>query len=169
MLSVKKIYKKANTFFSILLIAMSISVSFQSTVNAQVAGAQFDSHPMHWARYWARAVFDRNLIYSTIWNLGTIEGVKWPGTEGLSYADKAHFFVGAYVSDMTAYSSKVIPDNWEDGTSKISIISNAYLPHVANSTVAQLSSDRTHQQIWQPFPGFYNDGFYGVDSSRLYL
>ncbi|MEN8193113.1 MAG: hypothetical protein ABFS12_09880 [Bacteroidota bacterium] len=162
MLSVKNFYKNTNSFLSILILTISISFSFNNTVSAQVAGAQFDSHPMHWARYWARAVFDRNLIYSTIWNIGNINGVRWPGTEGLGYLGSAHFFVGSYVTDMTAYKSKVIPEDWEkEEYSKISIISNAYLPHVSTSTVAQLSSDRTHQQIWQPFPGYYNDGFYG--------
>lgn len=151
----------------LFILMVSISLSFNETSKAQVAGAQFDSHPMHWARYWARGVFDRNLVYCPIWNIGNMtdagntpsEQLRWPGSEGLSYTGAAHFFIGSYVTDMRAYSGKQVPEE-RDGT-QFGIVTNAYLPHVSTSTVAQLSSDRTHQQIWQPFPGFYNDGFFG--------
>ena len=83
MLSIKKIMKNTKIIISTLVIVITIFATFQSNILAQVAGNQFDSHPMHWARYWARAVFDRNLIYAEGWNLGTIEGTRWPGSEGL--------------------------------------------------------------------------------------
>ena len=163
----KKIYRKANSMLMLFILMVSISLSFNETSKAQVAGAQFDSHPMHWARYWARGVFDRNLVYCPIWNIGNMtdagntpsQPLRWPGSEGLSYTGAAHFFIGSYVTDMKAYSGKQVPDQ-RDGQ-QFGIVTNAYLPHVSTSTVAQLSSDRTHQQIWQPFPGFYNDGFFG--------
>ncbi|NOX66386.1 MAG: hypothetical protein GXO85_11515, partial [Chlorobi bacterium] len=167
MFNVKSVYKKVYNIISFLIIAILVSFSVPRNIHAQVAGAQFDTQPMHWARYWARAVFDRNLVYTPIWNIGNLtdSGVtpsrplRWPGSEGLSYAGRAHFFIGAYVTDMTAYKGKQVPDE-RDGK-QFGIVSDAYLPHVSTSTVAQLSSDRSHQQIWQPFPGFYNDGFYG--------
>lgn len=161
MLSIKKIMKNTKIIISTLVIAITIFASFQSNTFAQVAGVQFDSHPMHWARYWARAVFDRNLIYAEGWNLGTIDGTEWPGSEGLNYLGEAIFFVGSYVTDMQGYQGTVIPDENERDGAQFGIVSNAYLPHVSNATVAQLSSDRSHQQIWQPFPGYFNDGFYG--------
>lgn len=142
-------------------------VSSSSVIYAQVSGSTSDSHPMHWARYWARGLFDRNLIYTSAWNVGNITdagmqggvGMRWPGSEGLNYVSAANFLVAAYVTDMSALEGKVVPETW-DGE-QFGILSDAYLPHVSNATVAQLSSDRTHQQIWQPIPGWFNDGFYG--------
>ena len=148
MLSIKKFMKNTKIIISTLAIAITFFATFQSNILAQVAGNQFDSHPMHWARYWDRATFDRNLIYAEGWNLGTIEGTRWPGSEGLSYLNEAIFFVASYVTDMQGYQGTVIPDE-RDG-SQFGIVSNAYLPHVSQATVAQLSSDRSHQQIWQP-------------------
>ncbi|VAX19776.1 hypothetical protein MNBD_IGNAVI01-2084 [hydrothermal vent metagenome] len=167
MFNVKNVYKKVCKIISFLIIAVLVSFSVPRNTQAQVSGAQFDTQPMHWARYWARAVFDRNLVYTPLWNIGNITDagvtphrpLRWPGSEGLSYAGSANFFIGAYVTDMSAYKGKQVPDD-RDGK-QFGIVSNAYLPHVSTSTVAQLSSDRSHQQIWQPFPGFYNDGFYG--------
>ncbi|MCB9218257.1 MAG: hypothetical protein H6610_02210 [Ignavibacteriales bacterium] len=154
-------------FYKLLLFAFITISFFTNNTSAQVAGSSNDSHPMHWARYWARGLFDRNLIYTTVWNVGNITdggmtggvGMRWPGSEGLNYLGGANFLIAAYVTDMAGYEGKVLPDEWE-GT-QFGIVSNAYLPHVSNATVAQLSSDRTHQQILQPMPGWFNDGFYG--------
>ena len=158
MLLIRSFNKKVKNYLWIILGVILTTIS-TNVLKAQVAGATNDSHPMHWARYWARGVFDRNLIYTTIWNIGNINGMKWPGSEGLNYLSKGHFLIAAYVTDMSAYKGKVVPENW-DGK-QFGIISDAYLPHVSNATVAQLSRDRTHQQIWQPIPGWFNDGFYG--------
>ena len=128
---------------------------------------QYDTHPMHWARFWARGIFDRNLIYSPVWNIGNItdshvepnQTMRWPGSEGLSYGNYFNFYVGTLVTDMSQFEGQVIPEQW-DGE-QFPILSDAFLPHVSQHSVAQLSSDRTHQQIWSPIPGFYNDGING--------
>jgi len=152
--SFEKNVKKYLSIFFMILFFITNNNSF-----AQIAGATNDSHPMHWARYWARGVFDRNLIHTNIWNIGNINDMAWPGSQGLDYLSGANFLIAAYVTDMSAYEGKVVPEKW-DGE-QFGIISDAYLPHVSNSTVAQLSKDRTHQQIWQPVPGWFNDGYYG--------
>ena len=72
-------------FWLVLLIVL---VSGSEISFAQLAGTQFDTHPMHWARFWARGLFDRNLIYCPIWNLGNLADsglspstpMKWCGS-----------------------------------------------------------------------------------------
>lgn len=158
MLLLKKFRETFNLSVIIFFITLILLLT-ESKFYAQVSGSTSDSHPMHWARYWARGLYDRNLIYTSVWNVGNITdagmlggvGMRWPGSEGLNYLSSANFLVAAYVTDMAAYDGKVIPETW-DGE-QFGILSNAYLPHVSNATVAQLSSDRTHQQIWQPIPG----------------
>ena len=160
MLLLRSLEKNISKYFTVLLLLLTFLISSSTVTFSQVAGSTSDSHPMHWARYWARGLFDRNLVNTTIWNIGSIKGgMRWPGSEGLNYLSEAHFILAAYVTDMAAYEGKVLPDTW-DGE-QFGILSNAYLPHVSNATVAQLSSDKTHQQIWQPMPGWFNDGFYG--------
>ncbi len=160
MLLLGSLKKNISKHFTKVLLLLIFLVSSSTVTFSQVAGSTSDSHPMHWARYWARGLFDRNLINTTVWNIGSIkDGMRWPGSEGLNYLSEAHFLLAAYVTDMSAYKGKVLPETW-DGE-QFGILSNAYLPHVSNATVAQLSSDRTHQQIWQPMPGWFNDGFYG--------
>ncbi|MFZ1289405.1 MAG: hypothetical protein WAR79_04915 [Melioribacteraceae bacterium] len=166
MLLLKK-FRETLKLTSLIFLTTLLLVCSENKYYAQVAGSTNDSHPMHWARYWARGLFDRNLIYTSVWNVGNITdagmsggvGMRWPGSEGLNYVSGANFLVAAYVTDMAALDGKVVPETW-DGA-QFGILSNAYLPHVSNATVAQLSSDRTHQQIWQPIPGWFNDGFYG--------
>ncbi len=169
MLLIRSLKKNIKKYFNMFLLLIVIIVSSPNISLAQVTGSSTDAHPMHWARYWARGLFDRNLINVPIWNIGNItdagigvsdgKGMKWPGSQGLGYLGGANFLVAAYVTDMAGFEDKVIPDTW-DGQ-QFGIISNAYLPHVSTTTVAQLSSDKTHQQIWQPMPGWYNDGFFG--------
>ncbi len=139
-----------------------------SSLFAQAAGSQFDLHPMHWARFWARGLFDRNLIYCPVWNIGNVtdsgvdpgDDMQWPGSEGLSFVDAAVFYIGALVYDMSAYEGQQVPETW-DG-SDIYIVSDAYNTHVSQAVPwAQLSKDKTHQQKWAPIPGFFNDGAYG--------
>jgi len=154
----------------IFLIFLAFMIFPQETP-AQVSGAQFDSHPMHWARYWARGLFDRNLIWAPVWNIGNIADsgvdpgrpIYWPGSsnEGLSYVGNVNFFVAGKIHDMSEYKGKVVPDDSTraaEGAQEGYIISDSFLPHIAVGAVAQLSVDRTHQQIWQPMPGYFNDG-----------
>jgi len=63
------------------------------------------------------------------------------------------------VTDMSAYRDKVIPERW-DGK-QLPIVTDSYFYHVSVWTPPQLSKDATHQQVWAPVPGFYNDGQYG--------
>ena len=112
-------------------------------------------------------IFNRNLIYSPVWNIGNItdsnvepnESMKWPGSEGLTYGVYFNFYIGTLVTDMSQFEGQVVPEQW-DGE-QFPILSDAYLPHISQHSVAQLSSDRTHQQIWAPVPGFYNEGING--------
>ncbi len=142
----------------IFLLLFSVETSY-----GQLPGSEFDSHPMHWARFWARAKFNRNLIDIPIWNIGNLgdarlqpgDQLHWPGDQGLAYGGQFNFFVGAQVTDMTDYVGKVIPENW-DGR-QMPIVSDAFM----YSDNSQLSKDRTHQQMWAPIPGFFNDGAYG--------
>ncbi len=161
MLLLRSLEKNIKKHLTLAVLFIAVFVSSSNITFGQVAGATSDSHPMHWARYWARGLFDRNLVNTEVWNIGNIHGLKWPGSQGLNYLDKAHFLVAAYVTDMAGYQGKVVPHENERDGDQFGILSNAYLPHVSNATVAQLSSDRTHQQIWQPVPGWFNDGFYG--------
>ncbi|TFG98322.1 MAG: hypothetical protein E4H13_09985, partial [Calditrichales bacterium] len=149
-------------FLFFILVFSMINVSFAD--EDQPGGTQFDTHPMHWGRFWARAVFDRNLIWCPIWNIGNLsdsnispnQPMMWPGSNGRGYVNYANFYMGAWVRDMAQYEGQVVPEDFDkaapDGTypGDISILSNAYLPHVSESGMAGLSKDRTHQQIWQP-------------------
>jgi hypothetical protein len=129
---------------------------------AQGNDKYFDLHQMHWARYRARAILDRNLVWCPVWNIGLVSDsmvqprnlMRWPGSQGLEYLWEGVFFIGAKVTNMSAYEGKVVPETW-DGR-PISIISSAF-----RTDSYQKSSDGTHQHIWQPIPGFYNDGKYG--------
>ena len=166
MLLSKSLKIKTKNVTRILLILVFILMSGKTSF-AQLAGAQFDTHPMHWARFWARGLFDRNLIYCPIWNVGNLtdsglspsQGLIWPGSQGLGYGSNFIFYIGTLVTDMSAYEGKVIPETWDGGD--VPILSDTYLPHVSTTTVASLSSDKTHQQVWAPIPGFFNDGAYG--------
>ncbi len=149
--------------FIILLFSLTAT-----TVQAQaLSGNVLDQHPMHWARYYARNLFDRNLIYCPMWNIGLVTDsnlspswpLRWPGSEGLSYGSYFVFYIGAKVTDMMPYEGKVVPETW-DGTD-VKIVSDAYMPHTSVHSVAQTSTDKTHQQVWAPIPGYYNDGLYG--------
>ncbi len=159
--------KKTNRIIQIMLLVVFMTLTFQKPAAAQLAGTTFDTHPMHWARFWARGFFDKNLIYTPFWNIGNVtdsglspsKGLMWPGSQGLNYGGNFNFYLAAYVTDMSQYQGKQIPE--QRSGAQFGIVSNAYLPHVSNATVAQLSSDRTHQQIWAPLPGYFNDGFYG--------
>ena len=150
-----------------VLLAIAMLASGLSSAYAQLAGVQFDTHPMHWARYWARGLFDRNLIYCPIWNIGNLtdaglspgQGMRWPGNQGLTTVGKAVFYIGSLVTDMSQYEGKVIPDQW-DGE-QLPIVSDSYFYHVSQHNVPQLSFDKSHQQIWAPVPGFFNDGEFG--------
>ncbi len=155
----------------IILLLLVILTTYSTETFAQVSGAQFDTHPMHWARYWARGLFDRNLVWAPMWNIGNVadsgvdpgQPVYWPGSsaEGLSYVGNINFFVAGKIHDMTAWKGKPVPDDatrTAAGAKEGYIISDSFLPHIAVGAVAQLSYDRTHQQIWQPMPGYFNDG-----------
>ena len=154
-----KPYNSWYVFHLVIILSVSGSLFSQG-----LDDTQYDTHPMHWARFWARGIFDRNLIYTPVWNIGNItdshvepnQTMRWPGSEGLSYGNYFNFYVGTLVTDMSQFEGQVIPEQW-DGE-QFPILSDAFLPHVSQHSVAQLSSDRTHQQIWSPIPGFYNDG-----------
>ncbi len=129
----------------------------------------YDTHPMHWGRFWARAIIDRNLIWSPIWNCGKIsdcglspeESMNWPGSNGRPYLYNGVFYVCAVVNDMSAYENIVIPDEWY-GEEFAILNSSSFWTHYKNSNRKQyISIDKTHQQTWQPVPGFFNDGKYG--------
>ncbi|MCP5061240.1 MAG: hypothetical protein GY936_02095 [Ignavibacteriae bacterium] len=161
---VKKYGKK---IVSVILISFFNCLIINSDVNAQAQGFQFDTHEMHWEKYWARALFDRNLVNIPIWNIATLgdhtrapgKQLTWPGSNGLSYGGNFDFFMAALVTDMTAYKGKVLPEKW-DGE-QIPIMSISYLPNIGRNQWAYISQNKTHYQIWQPVPGFFNDGFYG--------
>ncbi|MCA9734802.1 MAG: hypothetical protein H6696_08655 [Deferribacteres bacterium] len=166
MLSSKRIKNTLQiAVFGIILLGGSID-----NLQAQLPGTQFDPHPMHWARYWARGLFDRNLVYLPMWNIGNLgdagltpgEGLSWPGSTsgaGLNYGGTFNFYIGAYVTDMTPYRSKVVPED-RDGI-QFPILTDTHLAHVSTSAVAAQSKNRDHQQIWAPLPGYFNDGYYG--------
>ena len=158
--------KKINRLFLFTLALWFVTANV-ALAQQPLAGVQFDTHPMHWARFWARGLFDRNLIYCPIWNVGNVtdaslspsEGMRWPGSQGNTYVGKANFYIGSLVTDMTALKGKVVPDRW-DGK-QLPIVTDSYFYHVSVWTPPQLSSDNSHQQVWAPIPGFYNDGQYG--------
>lgn len=162
----KEIAKKMKSIIFLVLLAMLLFGITSSSI-AQLAGAQFDQHAMHWARFWARGLFDRNLIYCPTWNIGNVtdaglspnEGMAWPGNQGNSFVGKANFYIASLVTDMSEFEGKVVPETW-DGE-QLPIVSDSYFYHVSEHNVPQLSSDKTHQQIWAPIPGFFNDGKYG--------
>ncbi len=161
----------------ILILIIFSSIVSTNNLFAQadvVGGAQFDTHPMHWARFWARGLFDRNLVWCPVWNIGNVtdshvepsRSLTWPGSQGLTYVGYANFYIGAKVIDMTEYQNKMVPYDEmpplvSNGEHEISVVSNAYLPHISVGTPAQISRNNDHQQIWAPIPGFYNDGKYG--------
>ena len=153
---------------AIILIVLCL-ILFSAILNRVIAqdplaGTQFDTHPMHWARFWARGLFDRNLIYCPIWNIGNLtdaalspgHGVRWPGSQGNTFVGKANFYIASLVTDMSAYEGKVVPETW-DGE-QLPIVTDSYFYHVSVWTPPQLSSDDSHQQVWAPVPGFFNDG-----------
>lgn len=151
-----------------MLLLLLLLILAAQTLNAQaLSGNVLDNHPMHWARYYARNLFDRNLVYCPVWNIGLVTDsnlspswdLRWPGSEGLSYGSYFVFYIGAKVTNMEQFRDKVVPETW-DGTD-IKIVSDAYMPHTSVHSVAQTSTDRTHQQVWAPIPGYYNDGIYG--------
>ncbi|MBN1482407.1 hypothetical protein EH223_10240 [candidate division KSB1 bacterium] len=150
---------------TLILLLFSLATG---SLNAQaLSGNVLDTHPMHWARYYARNIFDRNLVYCPIWNIGLVtdsnlspgQGLEWPGSEGLRYGSYFVFYIGTKVTDMSQFEGKVVPEQW-DGT-EIKIVSDAYMPHTSVHSVAQTSTDKTHQQVWAPIPGYFNDGVYG--------
>ena len=161
---VRKMLKKANIFFLLLIFSL-VTLSFAD--EDQPGGTQFDSHPMHWGRFWARGLFDRNLIWCPIWNIGNLsdsnvspnQQMMWPGSNGRGYVGYANFYTVAVLTDMSAWEGKVVPETWDGEI--LAVVNNSYLPHVSETGMAHLSKDRTHQQMWQPIPGFYNDGQYG--------
>ena len=135
---------------------------------SQVTGASFDSHPMHWARFWARAKLDRNLVTIPLWNIGNLadsrlspsQGLSWPGSQGLGYGGQFNFFIGSLVSDMSKHEHESLPNDWNNvaNEKEIPILTDAY-KYASQPT--QVSGDKTHQQIWAPMPGYFNDGAYG--------
>jgi len=143
-----------------LLLILTVSIFAQEGQRID----RYDLSPMHWVRFRARGVFDRNLVYCPVWNIGNFadsdlspgERLRWPGSEGLNYGEYFCFYVGALVKDMSAYRGKVIPDNWQG--KEFPIVTDSYFRIYGPSVNAQLSSDRTHQAVWSPRPGFFNDG-----------
>ncbi|MBN1352027.1 hypothetical protein JXJ21_21675 [candidate division KSB1 bacterium] len=164
MLSLDYKIKKSNGILIIILISLLLMVVNNALAQQPVSGVQFDTHPMHWARYWARGLFDRNLIYCPIWNIGNLtdaalspgQGMAWPGSQGNTFVGKANFYIASLVTDMSEFEGKVIPETW-DGY-QLPIVTDSYFYHVSVWTPPQLSVDATHQQVWAPIPGFYNDG-----------
>lgn len=151
----------------VLILLFLLCIAAQPLYAQALSGNVLDNHPMHWARYYARNILDRNLVYCPVWNIGLVtdsnlspgQGLEWPGSEGLGYGSYFVFYIGTKVTDMSEYRGKVIPENW-DGA-EIKIVSDSYMPHTSQHSVAQTSTDRTHQQVWAPMPGYFNDGIYG--------
>jgi len=153
--------------FYILTTIVSMTSFYFTMGRAQ--GAQHDNHPMHWQRFRARGIMDVNHVWGQIWNIGNISGseyLRWPGSLGHDYIGSTHFFVGAKVIDLSSYKGKqvpytFIPPDSANGEQEFPILSIASFPSMSVLDWPQLSSDRTHQQSWQPVPGFYNDGAFG--------
>ena len=130
---------------------------------------RYNLSPMHWVRFRARGVFDRSLIYSPVWNIGNFadsdlspgEKLRWPGSEGLNYGDYFCFYIGALVQDMSMYKGKKVPPQSEWTGKEFPIVSDSYFRIYGPSSNAQMSSDRTHQCVWSPRPGYFNDGYGG--------
>ena len=148
---------KSIVFVFLLLMLLSTGVN-EAFAQQPISGTQFDTHPMHWARFWARGLFDRNLIYCPIWNIGNVtdvglspsHGMRWPGSQGNTFVGKANFYIASLVTDMSAYKGKVVPEKW-DGE-QLPIVTDSYFYHVTDWTPPQLSSDDSHQQVWAPIP-----------------
>lgn len=130
---------------------------------------RYDLSPMHWVRFRARGVFDRSLVYSPVWNIGNTADsdlspghrLRWPGSEGLNYGEYFCFYVGALVQDMTMFQGKVVPPKEEWTGAQFPIVTDSYFRGEGPPENSQLSTDRTHQQMWQAKPGYYNDGIGG--------
>lgn len=151
----------------VLLLLLFLLVAAESIQAQALSGNVLDNHPMHWSRYYARGVLDRNLVYCPVWNIGLVtdsnlspgHGLKWPGTKGLGYGSYFVFYIGTKVTDMEQFRGKVVPETW-DGD-EVLIVSDAYMPHTSVHSYAQTSKDRTHQQVWAPMPGYFNGGVNG--------
>jgi len=162
--------KKSKTLL-VLLFVFLLSGFSELYSQEIIEGKEYDYHQMHWGRFWARAVMDRNLIWCPIWNIGNVtdsrveprKPMRWPGSASeISYVNYGNFFIGAKVPNMKGFEGKVITDDmYNTIEDQITLVSNAYLPHISVHTPAQVSSDRTHQQIWAPVPGFFNGGQFG--------
>jgi hypothetical protein len=156
--------KKMKRFLIILLLFLLSAGQLHAQA---LSGNVLDNHPMHWARYYARNLFDRNLVYTPLWNVGLVTdsnlspgwALEWPGSQGLTYGSYFVFYVGAKVTNMEDFRGQVVPETW-DGTD-VKIVSDSYMPHTSVHSVAQTSTDKTHQQVWAPIPGYYNDDLYG--------
>jgi hypothetical protein len=128
-----------------------------------------DNHPMHWSAFLAKVNLNRNHLWSPVWNIGnlsdnsyTSKNIRWPGEQGSSYWGGISFYVGAKVIDLTSFKGKQvpyssIPPDTSNSEVEFLILSESYLPFGHS----RLSLDRTHQQIWQSVPGFFNDGMDG--------
>ena len=144
------------------LVVLTLTGAAYAQKNQRIT--RYDLHPMHWVRFRARNIFNRNLVYTPVWNIGNFGdagldpgwSLHWPGSQGNSYGSYFVFFVGGIVKDMSAYRGKVIPDNWEG--KEFPIVSDSFFDIYGPNTNSQLSPDRTHQCMWEPMPGFYNDG-----------
>jgi len=138
-----------------------IFIILLSNVIAQPQGSKYDTHPMHWDRFIARAIHNKNLIWCPLWNIAKVTDsglspgaeMKWPGQNGLMYLNYCTFFVAILVEDMSEYNKAIVPEIRD--TKQVPIISYSYTINYP------ISNDKSHRQCWMPIPGFYNDGKYG--------
>ncbi len=168
----KRVFVKGMKAFAIFALAFAFLMPMSARqLQAQMGQriTRYDLSPMHWVRFRARGVFNRNLVYSPVWNIGNFadsdldpgEKLRWPGSEGLAYGSYFCFYVGGLVHDMSMYRGKVVPPQSEWHGKQFPIVSDSYFRIYGPSSNAQLSSDRTHQCMWEARPGYFNDGFGG--------
>jgi len=149
------------SFTKILLFVHLILILSITQLFSQPQNTRFDTHPMHWDRFIARAILDKNLIWCPIWNIAKIpdsglpphKSLLWPGSNGREYMYYGSFFTATLVEDMSPYPNSIMPE--KRNTKQIPIISTSY------SIDRPISKNNTHRQSWMPVPGFYNNGKYG--------
>ena len=132
-----------------------------------------DNHPMHWQRFWAGRLLEKNQLTASVVNFGSIISPAkpggwpgWPGSPGYTGMGSVNFYVCARVIDLSSFINKPvpytsIPPAFSNGEQEFPILSHGYISMLSPGAMAPISSDRTHMQIWEPIPGFYNDGIYG--------
>ena len=129
---------------TILIFLLSFLFNYSIADESRVGSSAYDTHPMHWGRFWARGLFDRNLIWCPVWNIGNVsdsrvqpdQKMRWPGSNGRDYVGYANFYTATLVTDMSAWEGKVVPETWDGDI--LAVVNNSYLPHVSETGMAHL-------------------------------